>query len=554
MFENRIISFANLQNSGCFYNIPILLCIFEERNYQTMKLRIKLLATLFTAISLQAIAQIPQKEVKLSDITFVRQSFVRNFYSSAKIMSQINMEGTNLFLPNSANLIVEHTGAAPKLEQRGRVLDIKATEGASLATIRVGAFHPYLTYEASFDNIDKGEAVGVAFYPNGGDGDVIRTLYRGDKIVSVLVSGGEEKILAEKATTQSKDIALRVQYTGVRFHVFRLYDDGRAELLYSVKQDKRAVENLITTSFGIVAELTAQGTVTLTKAQSLLTCGTGQADPQIIQTTDGKPLIRDGRLYVCFTTRGFEQIPDSYQGVYSLDIDSYELRLEGALFFGKGDGIMYGFHATKVVYDPDKEEYLVMTTTHGDTHTIAYCSTKSDILHGIHFLECKELDFPHNYTRGKELNIKFNTEDPDFFYDSEAKKWRLAYCALKDKSYVTYLCESDKWNGAYTLIAESSKNNNTGIRITTVGGRRYVLSGGSDTTFYIYDYPTLRYEGTFNQQYANGGFRGWPTIVPVPYGNYERYLWITFDRGAQTGRYSYGTLYFYLGDKMWQRE
>ena len=215
---------------------------------------------------------------------------------------------------------------------------------------------------------------------------------------------------------------------------------------------------------------------------------------------------------------------------------------------------MYGFHATKVVYNPDTEEFLVMTTTHGDTHTLAYCSTKSDILHGMHFLECKELDFPHNYTRGEQLSTKYNTEDPDFFYDAEAKKWRLAYCALKDKSYVTYLCESDKWNGPYTLIAESSKNNNTGIRITTVGGRRYVLSGGSETTFYIYDYPTLRYEGTFNQQYANGGFRGWPTIVPIPYGNYERYLWITFDRGAQTGRYSYGTLYFYLGDKMWLRE
>ena len=64
----------------------------------------------------------------------------------------------------------------------------------------------------------------------------------------------------------------------------------------------------------------------------------------------------------------------------------------------------------------------------------------------------------------------------------------------------------------------------------------------------------MEYLGTFQQQYANGGFRGWPTIVPIRYGNYERYLWITFDRGAQTGRYSYGTLYFYLGDKMWKIE
>ena len=477
-------------------------------------------------------------EVDLTKMTFVRQSFVRNFYTSQKVMSQINMEGTDLFLPNSANLIVEGT---PSLKQSGRTLGI-STEQGSASTIRVGAFHPYLCYEAEFSALSENEEAGITFYPNEGAGKRIRIVYRNGEIVSL----ANDEILARKSIGECDKVSLRVQYTGVRFHVFHLRENGDADLLYCVENDMRAVESCTTHSFGIYAN----GNVTLHKAHSALTCGTGQADPQIIQTTDGQPLIRDGRLYICFTTRGFERIFDSYQGIYSLDLASYELRLEGAMFFGKGDGLMYGFHATKVVYNPSTEEFLVMTTTHEDTHTLAFCSTKSDLLHGLHFLECEELDFPHNYTRGHG----YNTEDPDFFYDSEAGKWRLAYCALKDKSYVTYLCESDKWNGPYTLIAESEYNNNTGIRITTVGGRRYVLSGGSGTTFYIYDYPTLRYEGTFRQQYANGGFRGWPTIVPIPYGNYERYLWITFDRGAQTGKYSYGTLYFYLGDQMWRKE
>ncbi len=509
---------------------------------------------LTTAIALVlwlgAAAQRPMTEVDLTEMTFVRQSFVRNFYTSQKVMSQINMEGTDLFLPNSANLIVESRGTAPTLTQHGRTLDIAATEEPSQATIRVGAFHPYLCYEVEFSALDGSDGAGIEFYPNSGEGSRIKVIYRSGKISALRQQTDGEILLAEKEVGVMDRLSLRLQYTGVRFHLFRLHDDGHTELLYDVENDMRSVESCTTYSFGVHTSLDRGGRVTLHKAQSLLTSGTGQADPQIIQTADGRPLIRDGRLYVCFTTRGFERIFDSYQGVYSIDLDSYELRLEGALFFGKGDGIMYGFHATKVVYDEATEEFLVMTTTHEDTHTLAWARSKADLLHGIHYLECEELDFPHNYTRGHG----YNTEDPDFFYDSEAGKWRLAYCALKDKSYVTYLCESDRWNGTYTLVAESKQNNNTGIRITEVGGRRYVLSGGSETTFYIYDYPTLEYQGTFQQQYANGGFRGWPTIVPVPYGNYERYLWITFDRGAQTGRYSYGTLYFYLGDQMWKKE
>ena len=205
-----------------------------------------------------------------------------------------------------------------------------------------------------------------------------------------------------------------------------------------------------------------------------------------------------------------------------------------------------------------------MTTTHGGDHTLAWCETDADLTSGMHYLECTELDFPHNYTRGGKAEGKksciYATEDPDFFYDSESKKWRLAYCALQGKdidsehlSYHTFLCESDDWNGPYTQIAVSREDNNTGVRIASVGGRRYVLSGGTGTTFYIYDYPSLEYVGTFKQKYENGGFRGWPTIVPLQYGNYERYLWITFDRGWITGRYSYGTLYFYIGDKMWRK-
>lgn len=518
--------------------------------------KIKTIATLAAAIlaagATQLRAQTPCTGMKLDEMTFVRQNFARNFYNSNIPASRLNMDGPELFLKNSANLIVE--GSVP--EQEGQSLRFADNCGTS---VRVASFHPYFCYEADFRDIPSDGRAGIVFYANDGSSRI--TVYRCGNALKAEKDGKE---ICSNECASAADFTMRIQYTGARFHIFTCEGaaaesgSGEAGLnsrmsrpVASVSCDMRRMDAPVKWSWGIRAEGCAGGA--LTRAESCLSCGTGQADPQIVQNADGTPLVIDGRLYICMTTRGFEQIPDSYQGVYSLGLSGFDLRLEGALFFTEGDGRMLGYHATKVVRDGDR--YLVMTTTHGGKlHTLAYAETGADILHGIHYLECRNLEFPHKEAEG----TKYGTEDPDFFYDAKARRWRLAYCARQGSnkdgqhlSYVTHLCESKNWDGPYKLIATSKEDNNTGIRITTVGGKRYVLSGGSDTTFYIYDYPGLECLGTFRQEFPNGGFRGWPTIVPLQCGNYERYLWITFDRGAQTGKYSYGTLYFYLGDKMW---
>lgn len=510
---------------------------------KTMKSITSILPALLFCLT--ATAQTPVERVNLQDITFVRQNFDRNIYNDRILTSRLNLQGTDLFLENSANLIIEGDKNARLSQESGR-LDILSD---ARTTIRVGAFHPYFCYEADFKDLPRDSEAGIRFYSN--DGSSTLTVSRQFGALRAELDGRK---LASSICSDSGDLHLRVQYTGARFHVFELFGSGKARLLMSVECDMRNLDMPVKWSWGIYASR-CQG-ASLTRAESFLSDGTGQADPQVVQNSDGTPYIRDGRLYVCLTTRGFEQIPDSYQGVYSLSLTGYDLRLEGALFFTEGDGRMMGYHATKIVCHEGR--FLVITTTHGGPrHTLAWAEADCDILHGIHCLECRELDYPHKTTEGQ----KYGSEDPDFFFDAQAGKWRLGYCALfssaatgTKRSYATFLCESDNWNGPYEYMAKSGRDNNTGVRITSVGGRRYVLSGGSDTTFYIYDYPTLDYVGTFKQEFPNGGFRGWPTIVPVPYGNFERYLWITFDRGAITGKYSYGTLYFFLGDKMWRRQ
>jgi hypothetical protein len=57
-----------------------------------------LLTLALAAYSLMGAAQPPQDEESLTDMTFVRQSFIRKLYNLRKVVSQIIKEGTNLRL------------------------------------------------------------------------------------------------------------------------------------------------------------------------------------------------------------------------------------------------------------------------------------------------------------------------------------------------------------------------------------------------------------------------------------------------------------------------
>ena len=456
-------------------------------------------------VGLEVFSQVPCQDLTLSDITFVRQNFKRNFYSDGIVTSELNLNGTDLFLDCADNLIVSE-GTELHQESDALVFD-------SAGRVRIAAFHPYYCYEAVFEGNG-----GIVFYANDGSDEI-------------KVSGPKK---------------LRVQYTGKRYHVFDL-DGTEWKLLRSESRDMRRSDTPMKWSWGVYGEAGTR----IKLARSLLSSGTGQADPQVVQNSDGTPYIKDGRLYVCLTTRGFKQIPDSYQGVYSLGLTGFDLRLEGALFFcdGPDDVMLRPYHATKIVRDNDR--WLVITTTHGGVHDLAWAESDVDLMHGVHLLECHDLDYPHNNDG--------TSEDPDIFFDSQAGLWRLGYCArVGDNngnilSYRTFLCESKNWNGPYKNIARNDQDNCTGIRIAKVGGHRYVLSGGTGSDLHVFNYPTLETVGKLNIEFAPGGSRAWPTIVPIPYGNYERYLLITFDHGHITGNFSYGTLHYFLGDKMWKK-
>ena len=476
----------------------------------------------------------------LTEAEFVRKSFVRNHYNLRIPYAHINLQGTHLFLSDANNLVVQQRGSHDVMfSQIGNRLLANAGEASGEAWVRCSDFHPFLCYEVEMDSV-TGEQ-GMVFYNESEE--------QGDYVI-VYKRRGTIGIRTMHETKEVKDhhtgaLTLRCQWTGTRLHVFAC-DERSDSLALSYKPNIKGrnregqwdERQLDAWNYGAYVRVGNGNTASLRRIDASLACGTGQADPSVVQHTDGTPYIKDGKLYVMLTTRGFEQIPDSHQGIYRLDLTTFQWELCGALFFTRqGDHILHPYHATKAVWDEANSRWLVMTVSHGEDHCLMQGNTQADILHGLHTMDVAPLDEPYRATR--------TNEDPDFQYDAQQQQWLLAYVSvIGQKGYQTILATSPQWNGTYTEVAHSEVGNETGTRLIHVGGERFVLSGGD--SYNILSYPTLQRIGGLQAHYPDGGFRGWASVTPIPWNDGQRWLWITFDRGRPYGRYSYGSLYVFL--------
>lgn len=482
----------------------------------------------------------------IENATFVRRSFVRNYYNLSQPYAGINMKGTDLFEENANSLVTTHLKGTARIWQTYGALHLQADDDAE-TIVRCSDFNPFLCYEVDIDSMDGGEA-GATFY----NSDHTRRM-----VVSKSDGHVNARFFSEQGCIDSVSISenhrppltLRVQMTGRRLHVFTK-GQGHDTLLLSreiprrlyaaANEDNWCIDSCFNWNFGLYARQKAGEACVVSRVEAFFSSGTGQADPSIVQDKHGRPYIRDNRLYVALTTRGFGLIPDSHQGIYSIDVSTMEWRKEGVLLFQRdGDRLMHPYHATKIVRDDDNQEWRIMTVSHGEDHQLVWAVSRSDILKGFHILDTHALNEPHWDTH--------TDEDPDFIWDEQRQSWVLAFVSIMDKAkgYQTVLCESRQWNGGYREIAVSEVGNETGTRLLRTDDGLRVLSGGD--TYNVLDYPTLKRIGGLHTVYPDGGFRGWPSIAPVPSDNGYSYLWITFDRGRSKGKYSYGTLYHFVG-------
>lgn len=286
------------------------------------------------------------------------------------------------------------------------------------------------------------------------------------------------------------------------------------------------------------------------RIESYIDNGLALADMKPVRYIDGSTMVSGGKVYFTMSSRLGS---GGYQSVISWLPGTCEFRLEGAVFFDiENKGKISGDIASCVLYDKEKDEYLLWMCAFSSGHILGYGRSDSDILHGISIIDITLMS-RDDKSAETDFSAFEGDEDPDFYYDAERDRWYLSVCRVRKLngrntySYIKY--ESGNPFSGYVFFGETANTGETGGMTAVIDGKRYFMCGAemSETSKYrIYDAETLRLLSEADYDYPDGGFRGWGTLVPVRNGNRRRIFQITFDRVLGSDfNWSYGNLYVF---------
>lgn len=290
--------------------------------------------------------------------------------------------------------------------------------------------------------------------------------------------------------------------------------------------------------------------VKLTRAAVALTAGYGQADVRFVTTGRDKRLyFENGRVFFTFSARGAGAM-----GVASFDPTLFDVRLEGAILFDAGDGLLRSDGPADLYYDEPSGEWRAWVcnfSTVVSTNGFLTGRAKGGVnvarsvrspLHGLSVM------------RERSLGLDGMNEDPTAFYDAAAGMWRMFLSEFTGGGIRGSLWEASAWDGPYRRLTPPTKEDSTGQCLAAVGGRRWALAGSADRACHVYEYPSLRLHGDlkfdfppWNDECPNG--RVWATLAELPDGFPFKYIFLTMDRACfpdiPRPNWTYGALHYY---------
>ncbi len=282
----------------------------------------------------------------------------------------------------------------------------------------------------------------------------------------------------------------------------------------------------------------------------------GVRDPHVVQTPDGSPYVRDGKLYLTLTCAGMGFFQQAHWGVFTLDLsDLARLEQVAHLYFARDDKLL-GDHAGQLIVDGHTVILLVSAWgdfTRGSVH-VRHCVTTDNVLSGAHVLSTQRLQLP----------IELPTWDPAMTRIDD--RWYVAFVASPKQvgrfDFHPALAASPP-RGAYTDLsligADDDLHQSEGVILARLadtallpgsgevaahpdGGSpvdpgaqeppwRLLASDGDARAYPVYDL-TMRRVGSLAAPYGTN--LPHPQVVTVPGPSGPRDLLITFD-GTQYG-------------------
>jgi hypothetical protein len=290
--------------------------------------------------------------------------------------------------------------------------------------------------------------------------------------------------------------------------------------------DLRDPDVLRTYDYGFGAR--GDGVVALTGLEAGYFGQVGLRDPHVVQFADGRPYIRNGKLYFTATQAGLSFFQAAHWGVWTMDLDDVTRIEQVANLFFARDGLVVGDHAGQVVVDRRDGGFHVAMSSWGTFDftgvQVRYAHTFEDVLRGVHVIPTEPLPLPTDVSSWDPAMTRIGDRWYVGFVESP-------YQVPGDFDFHPALARSAPGGSLLELErvgADLTRGETEGIILQRVGRQWTLLASDGDLRAYpVYDL-SMNLLGYLDAPYGTNIPH--PQVVPVPDGaGGTTWLLITFD-------------------------
>jgi hypothetical protein len=269
-------------------------------------------------------------------------------------------------------------------------------------------------------------------------------------------------------------------------------------------------------------------TVTIAEVRAGYFGQAGIRDLHVISHSDGRPYIRNGKLYLTATQAGLSFFQAAHWGVWTLDLDKPRRVEQVAALFFERDGFVLGDHAGQIMADEGDGGFHVAVSSWGDfafkgVH-VRYCRTSENILGGVHVLKSVRMSLPTDVSAWDPSMVRIDGRWYVGFVESPYQDPTRGF------NFHPALARSDRGGSLNRLSkvgADPSRDQTEGTILQKVGGRWYLLaSDGIDRQYRVYDL-SMKLLGFLRAPY--GSNIPHPQVIPIFDRGRTTYLLITFE-------------------------